>query len=127
MTDKHSYLKTHQLSGTGIMADIADEAGALARKAADSVSGRAAATLVKNGPLRVTLIAMRKGAVAKHHHVAGPATIQMLRGRMQITTPRGPEKLSAGTLYTLGAAVEHSHTALSDCLALLTFVEPPKG
>lgn len=125
MADKHSYLKTHQLSGTGIIADVAEEGAALARKAADSVSGRAATTLVKNGPLRATLVAMRKGAVAKRHHVAGPATIQMLRGRMQITTPRGPENLGTGTLFTLGAAVEHSHTALSDCLVLLTFVEPP--
>ena len=124
MAGEHSYLKTHQLSGTGLIADAIDEAVDLLDKARASASGRSAKTLVKNGPLRITLIAMRKGAAAKRHHVEGPATIQIMRGRLRITTPRGREDLRSGTLYALGAAVEHSHEALTDCVALLTIAEP---
>lgn len=124
MADAHSYLKTHQLSGTGLIAEALDEAVDLLDKARTSANGRAAKTLVKNGPLRITLIAMKKGAGAKRHHVEGPATIQIIRGRMRITTPRGPEDLRSGTLYALAAGVEHSHTALTDCVALLTIAEP---
>jgi quercetin dioxygenase-like cupin family protein len=128
MAEKHSYLKTHHLSGTGLIADALDEAVDLLEKAQTSASGRAAKTLVKNGPLRLTLIAMRKGAEAKRHHVEGPATIQVMRGRMRITTPRGREDLRSGALYALGAGVEHSHTALTDFVALLTIAEPqPHG
>ena len=93
MAAEHSYLKTHQLSGTGLITDALDEAVDLLERARASASGRAAKTLVKNGPLRITLIAMRKGAAAKRHHVEGPATIQIMRGRLRITTPRGPEDL----------------------------------
>jgi quercetin dioxygenase-like cupin family protein len=50
-----------------------------------------------------------------------------MRGRMRITTPRGREDLRSGTLYALGAGVEHSHEALSDCIALLTIAEPKAG
>lgn len=124
MAEKHQYLKTHQLSGTGVIADALDEAVDLLAKAREATSGRAAKTLVKNGPLRLTLIAMKKGAAAARHHVDGPATIQVLRGKLRITTPRGPEDLGSGTVYALGAAVEHSHAALSDCVALLTIAEP---
>jgi quercetin dioxygenase-like cupin family protein len=123
MAEKHSYLKTHRLSGTGLITDALDEAVDLLESARSSASGRAAKTLVKNGPLRLTLVAMRKGAVARPHRVEGPTIIHVLRGRLRVTTPRGPEVLGAGTLYALGAAVEHSHAAVSDCVAVLTIVE----
>lgn len=126
MPEKHQYLKTHQLSGTGVVADVLDEAADLLLKAQSAASGRAAKTLVKNGPLRLTVIAMKKGAAAKRHHVDGPATIQVLRGKMRITTARGPEDLASGDVYALGAGVEHSHTALTDFVALLTIAEPPR-
>jgi quercetin dioxygenase-like cupin family protein len=127
MAEQHSYLKTHQLSGTGIIADVIGGAADLLEKARASTSGRTAKTIVKNGPLRITLIAMKKGAEAKSHSVDGPATIQVLRGRMRVTTPRGPQDLAAGALFALGAHVEHSHAAITDCAALLTIAEPPRG
>jgi quercetin dioxygenase-like cupin family protein len=123
MTERHSYLKTHQLSGTGLTISALDEGADLLEKAKGASSGRAAKTLVKNGALRVTLIAMKKGAGARRHHVDGPATIQVLRGKLRIVTPRGPDDLSTGTVYALGARTEHSHSAITDCIALLTIVE----
>jgi quercetin dioxygenase-like cupin family protein len=120
---KHTYLRTHQISGTGFVADLSREAAALAAKASTAASGRAAKTLVKNGPLRATLVAMRKGAAMRKHHVDGPATIHVLRGRARITTPRGRIDLTAGRVLALGAAVEHAHQALSDCVVLLTFID----
>ena len=123
MPEKHSYLQTHQLSGTGITVDVIGGAADLLEKARAAKSGRAATTLVKNGSLRVTLIAMKKGSAAKNHSVDGPATIHVLRGKLRITTPRGPDDIPSGQMFALGAGVHHSHAALTDCVALLTIAE----
>lgn len=123
MPATHTYLKTHQISGTGMITNLVEESIDLVEKAAASSSGRAAKTLVKNGPLRVTLVATRKGTMTRRHHVAGPVTVQILRGRVRITTPRGREDLRVGSIMTMSAGVQHSHTALSDSVLLLTLVE----
>ncbi len=122
MPEQHSYLKTHQLSGT-VSVDLLGGAADLLEKARASTSGRAAKTVVKNGALRITLIAMKKGATAKSHSVDGPATIHVIRGKLRITTPRGPEDVASGKMFALGANVQHSHTALADCIAVLTIAE----
>jgi len=123
MAQKHTYLLEHQISGTGITANLLTEGSTLLERASSAASGRAAKTLVKNGPLRVTLVALRKGATVRRHHVHGPSTLQVVRGRTRVTIPRGPIVIGAGDTVALGAAVEHTHVALSDSILLLTLVE----
>jgi len=52
----------------------------LRERVAGSTGGRAARTLVKQGGLRLALVALRKGAVLRLHAVPAPVSIQTLRG-----------------------------------------------
>jgi hypothetical protein len=51
--------------------------------AEDSKTGRAGKTLVKEGSLQITLVALKKGTVL------GPISIQTIRGCLRLTTDRG--------------------------------------
>ena len=55
------YLRTHRLRGKVLRFMLGAEDDMLREQAAPSKSGRAAKTLIKQGPFRVTLVAMRKG------------------------------------------------------------------
>ena len=46
-------------------------------------NGRNARTLVKNGPLRVTLVLLQNGGKIAPHRAAGPITVQVLDGEIQ--------------------------------------------
>jgi quercetin dioxygenase-like cupin family protein len=83
--------------------------------AEDSKTGRAAKTLVKEGPLRITMVALRKGTVLPPHQVDGPISIQIIRGCLRLTTQSGRN------LIALGPGVVHGAKAHDDCAILLTF------
>jgi quercetin dioxygenase-like cupin family protein len=89
--------------------------------AEDSKTGRAGKTLVKEGPLRVTLVALKKGTTLPSHQVSDPISIQTIRGCLRLTTDRGDLDVSAGTLIALGPGVTHTAKAHEDCLILITF------
>ena len=74
----------------------------LSEIAEDSKAGRADKTLVKEGSLRITLVALKKRTVLPSHQVAGPASIQIIRGCLRLTTDRSDVDVPAGTLIALG-------------------------
>jgi quercetin dioxygenase-like cupin family protein len=115
-----TYLKTHKLSGKKLRFKMDDEQLALLARAADSSTGRTAKTLVKEGPLRLTLVALRRGARMARHHVDGQASIHVLRGRLTIQADGGESTLSSGDLIVLNRGVEHAVEAKSDCAFLIT-------
>lgn len=129
MTAKHTYLRTHTISGAALSFALPAEDAALRDKAAATQSGRAAKTLVKNGSLRVTMAALRKGAVLQRHQVEGAVSVQVLRGRARVavagpSTPTHTEELELGQLFVLQAGAPHTAEALSDCTLLITFAMP---
>jgi len=80
-TGRHTYVKSHKLSGTVLAFDLGAESAALMEKARAGKSGRAAKTLVKEGPFRVTAVALRRGTALDEHDVAGAVSIQSISGR----------------------------------------------
>ena len=96
----------------------------LSSRAKDAAEGRASRTLVKQGSLRITQVALRKGAALESHHVAGALSIQVLRGTVRLTTAEGDMDLSAGGLATLAAGVVHAARGLNNCALLLTISLP---
>jgi hypothetical protein len=94
MPDGHTYLKTHKISGKQLHFRLTEEQETLLQRAKVATSGRTAKTLVKDGPLRITLVAMRKGARMAKHHVDGQTSIDVLRGKLTIDT----ERAATGTL-----------------------------
>lgn len=121
---KSSVLRTRRLSGKTLTFMLRAEDDMLRDFADESTSGRAAKTLVKSGALRLTMVALKKGTVLPSHQVAGPVSIQSIRGCLRLTTERGDMDVSAGTLVALGPGVVHGAKAQSDCAILITLAMP---
>ena len=114
------YLRTHRLRDTLLKFGVASEVEQLRGQVVSSGTGRVAKTLVKEGPIRVTLIALRRGVALEEHHVAGPVTIHVLHGTFRLSTDQGDTDVRAGELAALDARIPHTAHALEDCALLLT-------
>jgi quercetin dioxygenase-like cupin family protein len=117
---RSNVLRTRRLSGK-ILTFMRAEDDTLREFADDSKTGRAGKTLVKEGPLRITLVALKKGTVLPSHHVAGPVSIQTIRGCLRLTTDKGDVDIPAGSLITLGPEVSHTAKAYDERAMLITF------
>lgn len=115
-----TYLKTHNLSGKQLQFRLNEERDVLLERTQSSKTGRTAKTLVKEGPLRLTLVALRKGAGMAKHHVDGQASIHVLRGKLAIETERGTTDLSGGDALVLNRGVEYAVRARADSVLLIT-------
>ena len=123
-TDTHAYLKTHRLGGQLLRFQLTAEAEALRAQASGSKTGRAAKTLVKEGRMRITQVALEKGARLQSHHVEGAVSLHIMRGRLQLTTGAGEMYLASGDLAALDEDVAHAAVALSECVILITTAMP---
>jgi len=95
---KSSVLRTRRVSGEVLSFMLGAEDDTL-REFADTLRpARSGKTLVKEGPLRITLVALKKGTVLLSHQVAGPVSIQTFRECLRLTTGRGDMDLPAGSL-----------------------------
>ena len=121
---KSAVLRVRRLAGKRLTFVLEAEDETLREFAEESSTGRAAKTLVKQGPLRITLVALKKGSVLPPHHVEGPISIQTLRVCLRLTTERGDMDIPEGNLIALGPGVVHSADAREDCAILLTFAMP---
>ena len=121
---KSAVLRVRRLAGKRLTFMLRAEDDMLREFAEDSKTGRAGKTLVKEGPLRITLVALKKGTVLPPHHVAGPISIQTIRGCLRLTTDRGDMDVPEGYLIALGPGVVHAAKAHDDCAILLTFAMP---
>ena len=121
---KSSVLRTRRLSGKVLTFLLGAEDDTLRELAESSKTGRAAKTLIKQGPLRITLVAMREGATLPSHQVAGPISIQTIRGCLRVTTEKGDVDVPASGLISLGSGVAHITKARDNCAILITFAMP---
>lgn len=87
-------------------------------------SGRSARTLVKDGPLRVTLVALGAGGAMATHRAEGPITVHVLSGAVRLRTAKGEWPLETGDLLSLGGGVEHSVESEAGGTFLLTVATP---
>lgn len=81
-------------------------------------------TLVKNGTLRIVLMALRAGAKLSEHHADGRLSLQVLEGEIDFNAENAQYRLSRGMLASLEARVPHEVTAGSDAALLLTIAWP---
>jgi quercetin dioxygenase-like cupin family protein len=118
--DDHAYLRTHRISGDVLRFQLPFEESRLQEQASSSDGGRAGKTLVKQGSLRITQLALQKGVRLPWHEVGGAVSVQILRGRLQMVTSDGKMDLVPGALVAVDAGVQHSAVAMSDCVMLIT-------
>jgi len=88
-------------------------------------SGRTARTLVKEGPLRVTLVALGSGGALATHRTDGPITLHVLSGEVSCRAGTDEWGLVSGDLLSLGAGVEHAVESASGGVFLLTVATDP--
>lgn len=89
--------------------------------------GRTSRTLVKEGPLRLTLVALAAGGSLPRHHADGPVTIQLLEGAVAFEALGRTYALSVGDSLVFAPGVEHSASSASGGLFLLTVVHAPSA
>jgi quercetin dioxygenase-like cupin family protein len=87
--------------------------------------GRSARTLVKDGPLRLTLIALAPGGAMPSHHADGPVTIHLLEGKVVFDVGGRDYPLVPGEVLVLGSGVQHGARSTDGCVLLLTVVHLP--
>ena len=86
-------------------------------------SGRAAHTVSggRGHRLRDTAIALAAGEELAEHSSPGEATLQVLRGRVRLTTPTVSVELAANDFMVIPAE-RHALAALEEAVVLLTVV-----
>ena len=89
--------------------------------------GRTARTLVKEGPLRLTVIALAAGGSIPSHHAEGPVTIHLLEGEVVFDVAEQPYPLASGDVLVLASGVPHSAHSSAGCVLLLTVVHFPSA
>lgn len=117
---KHTYLRTHAIRGNVLTFDLKSSHADLMERARTAKAGRTATTLVKDGSLRIMLVALNQGVSLQEHHVAGAVSIQALRGRVAVEADGSRVDLRTGQLLVLDADVRHRATAMTDCAILIT-------
>jgi quercetin dioxygenase-like cupin family protein len=86
--------------------------------------GRSARTLVKEGPIRVTMIALDANGTLPAHSTAGPISVQLLEGDITFTAAGQEYPLQMRDLLVISANVEHSAKSAKGGAFLLTVVHP---
>lgn len=86
--------------------------------------GRSARTLVKQGPLRLTLMELAPGGTLPTHASEGPISVHVLRGHVTMTAEGQDYVLYAGDVLVLAAGVDHSAVSEAGVLFLLSLVQP---
>lgn len=89
--------------------------------------GRSARTLVKEGPLRLTIVAIAAGGDLPAHSTEGPVTMHLLEGEVTFRALDVDYPLSAGDVLVLAPGVEHSARSVEGGLFLLTVVHAPSA
>jgi quercetin dioxygenase-like cupin family protein len=87
---------------------LEEETFHLRRSTALMRSGRTARTLVKDGAIRVMLVALRAEEQIPEHQTDGPITILPLWGRITVRAEGEEHVLEPGDLLALGALVPHA-------------------
>jgi len=86
--------------------------------------GRNARTLLKEGPLRVTLVMVRAGGHIAAHRTGGPITVHVLDGDIEFRAAGQEHRLAAGDLLVVDAGLEHDVASEAGGTFLLTVVQP---
>ena len=90
-------------------------------------TGRSARTLVKDGPLRLTLIALAAGGSMPAHSAEGPVSIHLLEGDVVFEVEERDYPLVPGEVLVLASGVRHGVRSSAGCVFLLTVVHVPSA
>lgn len=116
-----------QLSGDVLVFDLDEEHRRLEDSATDEPGTRGARTLLKEGPLRVTLVVLAPGGSIAEHRAQGPITVQPLTGELRFAAAGSVHDIRPGQLLCLEAGIRHSVSSAAGAEFLLTVVRAEAG
>jgi quercetin dioxygenase-like cupin family protein len=108
------------LSGDVLVFDLDAERELAADPSLLGRSGKSARTLLKSGPLRVTMIVLAPGGELAEHSAEGPITVQPLRGAIRFTAQGTGHDLKPGQVIALGPGVRHQVSSDAGSTFLVT-------
>ncbi|MFI5256229.1 MAG: hypothetical protein ACHQRK_03140 [Gemmatimonadales bacterium] len=111
----------HPVSGPTLTFSLVREMEAL-RGELTKAPARAAKTLIKEGPITVTLIGVKAGGGLNAHKAAGPITLQVLEGEIEFKVGETSRTLPLGTLFALDGGIVHEVLSEHGGIFLLTVV-----
>ena len=114
------------LSGDVLVFEIGEERERAADPSILERSGRNARTLLKSGPLRVTLVVLGPGGELAEHKAEGPITVQPVEGRIRFTAGGTDHDLGPGELLAAGPGIAHRVTSEEGASFLLTVSQPAR-
>ncbi len=83
--------------------------------------------LIKTDTMEVIRLALPAGKHVPQHRVAGEITVQCLSGELVFMVENAERELRAGDWLYLAGFEEHSLSAITDCLLLVTIFLPVKA
>ncbi|HET9947865.1 MAG TPA: hypothetical protein VFQ22_02950 [Longimicrobiales bacterium] len=112
---------TRALTGPDLTFHLAAQIEDLRRDESYERTGRAGRTLVKDGPLRLTLTVLGPGIDVGTENAEGPISLQVLTGRLRYRAESGEEaEIDAGELLFFGPGHARDLIALEETALLLT-------
>ncbi len=111
---------TRALTGDNLTFDLSEQIGELRRDESYIRRGRSGRTLVKAGPLRLTLTVIAEGVEVGTHHAASPMTLQCLEGRLHYRVGDEESEIGQGEVLFFGPGHAQDIRALEDTALLLT-------
>jgi quercetin dioxygenase-like cupin family protein len=107
------------LSGEVLAFDLRDEMRVI-RGELTGGRQRIARTLVKEGSLRVTLVGLAAEGALDEHEAAGPISIHVVDGELDLTAGGETQTYATGALITLDRRVRHAVRSERGAMFLLT-------
>jgi quercetin dioxygenase-like cupin family protein len=111
---------TRALTGEKLTFDLDGQIAELRRDEHYVRSGRVGRTLVKAGPLRLTLTLIGEGVDIGTHHAAAPMTLHVLQGRLRYSVHEEEFEMGQGEVLFFGPGHAKDIRALEDTALLLT-------
>ena len=84
--------------------------------------GRTSRTIVKEGPMRLVLMALSSGGDLPPHSTDEPVAIHVIEGDIDFHAAGTDYHLGTGDVLVFGAGVEHSAASVDGCVFLLAVV-----
>jgi quercetin dioxygenase-like cupin family protein len=114
----------HEMSGRGVIFQMADEIRGLRTDLEHTSGERAAKTFAKTEGLRVTLVLLKAGATMNPEAIAGGASVHVVEGGLRLQSEGELREIGPGELVVLGANLREPITAVEESAFLVTVAWP---